>query len=48
MTKPKPDELYEKLKEMNIPFEIVTESFYGLRVINFLVKENEDENDDEN
>lgn len=33
-----PDELYEKLDELNIAYEVV-ESFEGLRVINFLVDE---------
>jgi len=37
------DELYKKLDELGIPFEVV-EVFEGLRVLNFLVKEeNEDE-----
>ena len=45
---PTPDELYEKLTEMNLTFDVV-ESFEGLRVVNFLVDEygDEEENEDE-
>ena len=38
------DELYEKLDELGITFEVV-EIFEGLRVINVVVKE-EDEDED--
>ena len=40
-----PDELYEKLTEMNLTFDVV-ESFEGVRVISFLVKEYEDEEEE--
>jgi hypothetical protein len=48
MREPTPDELFKKLDELNIRYEVV-ESFEGLRVINFLVDEygDEKENEDE-
>ena len=47
-SEPTPNELYEKLTEMNLTFDVV-ESFEGVRVINFLVDEygDEEENEDE-
>lgn len=42
---PSPDELYKKLEEMNLAFEVV-ESFEGVRVISFLVEESDDELDE--
>jgi hypothetical protein len=39
---PSPDELYKKLEEMNLAFEVV-ESFEGVRVISFLVEESDDD-----
>jgi hypothetical protein len=43
---PTPDELFKKLDELNIRYE-VAESFEGLRVINFLVNEYGDEEDED-
>jgi hypothetical protein len=41
-SEPTPDELYEKLDGLNIAYEVV-ESFEGLRVINFLVNEEDED-----
>lgn len=42
---PSPDELYKKLTELNLTFDVV-ESFEGVRVISFLVEESDDDVDD--